>query len=156
MNEVQVIQLTEYEPAVLPADTIPYPAAELLWRNYSRQVAVEFPSPKTGGQWHITSQGWVGCIPLTPNLAFLLQPKLPIGNLFRMLEYAYHLDSFTFLDGLVASDSLAGFYERLAHVLAKRVLDRGRQGLYRAYLPISGRPGSLRGRLDLSQATRQP
>jgi 5-methylcytosine-specific restriction enzyme subunit McrC len=156
MNQPQVIQLTEYEPAVLPAEAIPYPAAELLWRNYGRQVAVEFPSPKTGDQWQFTAQGWVGYIPLTPDLAFLLQPKVPLGNLFRMLEYAYHLDSFTFLEGLVASDSLADFYERLAHVLAKRVLARGRQGWYRAYLPESGRPGSLRGRLDVVELARQP
>ena len=110
MREPQVIFLTEYEPAVLPAEAIPYPAAELLWRHYGRQVAVEFPSPKTGGRWQFTAQGWVGYIPLTAELAFLLQPKVPLGNLFRMLEYAYHLDSFTFLEGLVASDSLAEFY----------------------------------------------
>jgi 5-methylcytosine-specific restriction enzyme subunit McrC len=98
----------------------------------------------------------VGYIPLTGEVAFLLRPKVALGNLFRMLEYAYHLDSFTFLEGLVASDSLAAFYERLAQVLAKRVMERGRQGWYRAYVPERGRPGAVRGRLAVGELARQP
>ena len=147
-----IIELTEYIPALLPLEKIPLRVGEMLWRYYSSQVAVEFPSPKTGGQWQLTAQGWVGYIPLTPDLSFSLQPRVKLSNLFRMLEYAYYLHSFHWLEGLVESDSLAEFYERLAHILAHRILERGRQGFYRAYVSKSEQLPYVRGRVDLQRA----
>jgi 5-methylcytosine-specific restriction enzyme subunit McrC len=64
---------------------------------------VEFPSPKTDHRWELTAQGWVGYIPLSPELGLSLQPKVSLEGLFRMLEYAYRLESFHFLDDLVLS-----------------------------------------------------
>lgn len=125
----------EYVTKTFPPQEIPEDLGERLWRDYGSQVAVEFPSPKTHHQWELTAQGWVGYIPLAPELGFSLQPKVSLGNLFRMLEYAYRLKSFEFLDDLVGCQSLEGFYERLVNVLARRVLDRARKGFYRAYLP---------------------
>ena len=130
-----ILPLREYLPEQFPPEAIPDAVGEALWRNYSSQVNVDFPSPKTEGLWKLTAQGWVGYIPLTPELAFALQPKVELSNLFHMLEYAYRLKSFRFLEGLVACQSLEEFYERLASVLARRALDRGRKGFYRAYLP---------------------
>ena len=150
--------LTEYTPTRVAREDIPDALGEALWRNYSSQVAVDFPSPKTDGQWQLTSQGWVGYIPLTPEVGLALQPKVELGNLFRMLEYAYQLrkPSFQFLKGLVECQSLQEFYERLANVLAKRVLDRGRKGFYRAYLPETERLPYVRGRLDVRRAIQTP
>src|SRR3989304_7909613 len=54
-----------------------------------RKLRLSFPSPKTNGKWQFTSQGWVGYIPLTPDLGLALRPKIQLGNIFRMLEYAY-------------------------------------------------------------------
>ena len=154
--QAEPIRLTEYVPTRFPHDAIPDGLGEILWRNYSSQVAVDFPSPKTDGQWQLTSQGWVGYIPLTPDLSLALQPKVELGNLFRMLEYAYRLKSFRFLEGLVECQSLEEFYERLANVLAKRVLDRGRKGFYRAYLPETERLPYVRGRLDVRRVIQTP
>ena len=50
-----------------------------------------------------------------------------------MLEWAYNLGSFDLFDGEIQSDSLDDIYQMLAKILAKRVLDRGRKGLYREY-----------------------
>ena len=135
---------------------IPYEVGESLWRDYGEQVGVDFPSPKTDGQWRLTSRGWVGYIPLTPQLGFSLQPKVSLGNLFRMLEYAYRLQSFRFLDDLMGCQSLEEFYERLANVLAKRVLDRARKGFYRAYLPENEHLPYVRGRLDIRHVMQKP
>lgn len=151
----EIIELTEYQPALLAPDRIPYPVGEALWANYRSQVAVDFPDPTTAGQWRLTSQGWVGHIPLTPEFHFALQPRVKLGNLFRMLEYAYRL-KFKILAGLVDCQSLEEFYERLAHILARRVLDRGRKGFYRTYLPETERLPYVRGRLDVQQVVQRP
>lgn len=152
----KVIELEEYVRRSYPPTELSVAMGEALWRGYGTQVAVEFPCPKTDGQWQLTAQGWVGYIPLTPDLAFLLQPKVPLGNIFRMLEYAYRLKSFRFLEGLVDCQSLAEFYERLANILARRVLDRGRKGFYRTYLPEVEQLPYVRGRLDVRQVVQAP
>jgi 5-methylcytosine-specific restriction enzyme subunit McrC len=75
-----------------------------------------------------------------------------------MLEYAYRLEHkrFFFLEGLIDCQSLAEFYERLANILALRVLDRSRKGFYRAYLAESDQLAYVRGRLDVPQMLRSP
>lgn len=152
----ETIRLTEYQPTSLAPEVIPYDVGEALWRDYKAKIAVEFPSPITEGQWRLTPQGWVGHIPVTPEFHFALHPKVELGNLFRMLEYAYDLESFRFLDGLIDCQSLEEFYERLANILAKRALDRARKGFYRAYVPETAQLPYVRGRLDVQQAIQSP
>lgn len=149
------ITLTEYTPHRFPRQDISHETGEILWRKYGGQVSVDFPSPKTDGQWQLISQGWVGYIPLTPELSISLQPKIELKNLFGMLDYAYRL-KIRFLEGLWESSSLEEFYERLANILARRVLDRGRKGFYRAYIPRYEKSGFIRGRMDLPLAVRRP
>lgn len=146
------IELTEYQPATFPAEAISPEIGQALWEKYGQQVEVQEPSFKTGGRWRLTAQGWVGHIPLTPTFHVALKPKIELSNLFRMWEYAYRLNSFRLLEGLVACQSLPEFYERLAHVLARRVLERGRKGFYRAYLAETDRLPYLRGRLAVQPA----
>ncbi len=129
---------------------------ETLWRNYGKQVAVEFPSPKTGGKWQLTAQGWVGYIPLSKELGLAMHPKVPLSNLFRMLEYAYRLESFKFLDDLFEARSLEEFYNRLARILAKRGLDRARKGFHRAYVAKKERLPYVRGRLNVRELAQAP
>lgn len=152
----KIIELTEYKPALFPEEEIPYAAAESLWRNYGQQISVEFPSPKTKMQWQLTSQGWIGHIPLTPDLGFALNPKVELANVLRMLEVAYRLKSFRWLEGLIECQTVADFYERLAKVLADRVLERGRKGFYRAYQAEKEPLPYIRGRLDLQQSILTP
>jgi 5-methylcytosine-specific restriction enzyme subunit McrC len=154
-----ILPLTEYVPAQFPPGAIPDALGQILWRNYDRKagvVAVDFPSPKTEGQWQLTSRGWVGYIPLTQELGLALQPKMELENIFHMLEYAYRLESFCFLEGLTECQSLKDFYERLASVLAHRVLDRGRKGFYRAYLSETDRLPYVCGRVDMQQVVQTP
>jgi 5-methylcytosine-specific restriction enzyme subunit McrC len=151
----RLIELTEYSPARFAPDRIPREVGERLWREYGNQIDVEFPSPKTGGEWELTCQGWVGYIPLTRDFHFALRPKILLSNLFRMLEYAYKLD-IRFLEGLFGCESLEEFYEELAKILASRVLERGRKGLYRAYLPEVDQLPYIRGRMDLTNAVLKP
>lgn len=152
----EVLTLTEYTPQFYPQETFTEEVGERLWQKYRKQVTVEFPSPKTGGQWQLTARGWIGYIPLAATVGLSLQPKVPLGNLFRMLEIAYSLESLDFPDDLFNCSSLVAFYERLAHVLAHRVLDRCRKGIYRSYVPHQEVLPYIRGRFQLQEALRTP
>lgn len=156
LNHVYAIELTEYESLTLSAAALPYFIGEHLWQFYGDKLAVDFPSPKTNQSWQITSLGWVGHITLPDNYQISIKPKIELGNLWRMWAYAYNLRSFHWLDGLVEVESLTEFYEELAHVLALKVLHRGRQGFYRAYLTQTERLPFVRGQLQWRQTWSQP
>lgn len=152
MNQPTVVTLTPYErQPVAISDEM----AERLVRYYRRQITVEPPWIKTDYCWQLTAQDWVGYIPLTPQFQLVLQPKTSLENLFGMLEYAYRL-KFDLPAGEAQVKSLPEFYERLAHILAKQVLDRARQGFYRAYLSQTDQLPFLRGRLNLRCMMQQP
>lgn len=148
------IDLVEYEKRLVAEGLFPAGAGEWLWHHHHHIVQVDFPSIKTGGQWQLTAQGYVGYLQ-TAGLRLTIQPKVALDNLFRMVEYAYRLP-LTFMSGVVGCGSLADFYERLALVLALRVLDRARQGFYRAYVARQERLPVMRGRLDMAQTLSRP
>lgn len=128
----------------------------MIWQNYGSQILIDEPSFKNSKQWCLTAKGWVGHIPLTRELEIVLMPKVEISNIFGMLEYAYRLKSFKFLDGITASDSLEEFYETLAKFFAHRVLDRGRKGFFRSYQPRKDRIPYIRGRFDVRRSCQKP
>jgi 5-methylcytosine-specific restriction enzyme subunit McrC len=152
----QIIELTEYVSKLLPRSLLPDTIGEMLWRDYNTQVSVDFPSPKTGDCWRLTAKGWVGHIPLTSDFHIALRPKVKLGNLLGMLEYAYDLKNFRFLSGLVDCQTLLEFYERLADILARRILNRGRQGFYCAYIPKTEHLPYVRGRIDVHLLVTRP
>lgn len=152
---MESINLTEYSPQFLAPAQFSKEIGEYIYRNYNTQVNVEFPSPKTDDQWQLTSQGWVGYIPLTKELSLTLLPKVPLGNLFRMMEYAYRL-KLIFPKGITESDTLQDFYENLAHILALRILDRERKGIYREYRDQSDQLSYIKGRMDIQRVMKKP
>lgn len=156
VEQGRIIELVEYQARRLPAGDLTLAEGEAIWRGHGEQVNVRFPSPQTGGDWELEAQGWVGYLPVTPTLALSLVPKVPIENLFRMLEYAYSLASFRLLDGNMQAGSLADVYERLAAILAKRVLDRARRGLYASYQTEAGPLPYVRGSIDMAERLRRP
>lgn len=149
-----LVELTEFCPTTFARDRLPEDTAQELARKYGKQVRVDPPS-LFSDVWSLTPLGWVGFIPLPGGFAISLQPKVDLSNLFRMLEYAYSTE-FRILEGIAGCHSLADFYERLANVLAQRVLARARRGFYRAYIAESDRLPYIRGRLDMSWAMRVP
>ena len=154
-HQPTLLELTEYEPHVLPRDRFTQDLARSLWQSHGAQVSIEEPSFKNENRWVLTSQGWVGYIPLSPELHLALRPKVPLDNLFRMLEYAYKVGVFL-KDDIVHVESLEDLYESLALVLAQRVLERARRGLYRTYIPLEEHTPYVRGRVDLRHASQAP
>ena len=151
-----MIELKEHSTIEIEKSRLTDETGELLWRQYSDQISVEFPTPRTNNQWKLTNQGWVGQIPLPDGDHVWLTPKVTLANLFGMLEYAYQLKSFKFLDGLIESDSIEDVYSHLAGVLARNVMDRARAGLYRNYISDSDIFPYVRGRIDVAALIRQP
>lgn len=146
--------LREHEDLSVARDKIAYADGESLWRNYGRYLNVEFPSPKTGGSWKLTPKGYVGQIRQDDKLEFWLQPKVGVANLFGMLEYAYSLDP-RFRDELIGCSSVDELFERLASILADRVLLRAKRGFYRSYVGRRERLSYIRGRIELKRQLRQ-
>src|SRR2546423_7637166 len=151
----QLIELVEYSPKRIPRSELSQEVAQSIWQNHKAQISVEPPSFQTEQQWQLTSLGYVGYLPIDPKLTLALKPKVPLGNLFGMLEYAYNVD-FNFFEGLVDCATLQEFYERLANVLAKRLIDRQRRGLHRKYVTVVEKGGYIRGRLNLAARLRRP
>ena len=151
-----LIELTEYVPTDVPEGDLSKADVEAIDRVAGNKVVLDAPGPRTGWKWRLTPQGWVGFVPVREDLMLHLRPRVCLGNIFRMLEYAYRLRQFELLPGIVGSESLQDFYERLAAVLAKRVLERSRRGLYRAYIGKEEAGGAVRGRIDVKRALSRP
>lgn len=156
MTKPTVLQLHEYQPAFFAPTQLSEADAQLLHRHYRAQVDVQPPSFLNQQRWQLTARGWVGYIPLTPALGISLQPKVPLANLFGMLEVAYSLQSFRFLHGLFDAATLEEFYERLAHILARRIIERFRKGIYRSYVPQAEALPYVRGKLDVAPLLQKP
>jgi 5-methylcytosine-specific restriction enzyme subunit McrC len=154
-RESPPIELTEYELRILDRDLIPESVGKKIHHNYAKEIEIEFPNPKTQDKWHLKSKGRVGNIPITPEFCIIIHPKVRIANLFGMLEYAYNL-KIKFPQGSIQCQFLEQSYERLANILAQKILERCRKGLYRDYLSKTERLVYIRGRVDLRSALQKP
>jgi 5-methylcytosine-specific restriction enzyme subunit McrC len=72
-----------------------------------------------------------------------------------MLDYAYNL-KIKFPQGSIQCQFLEQIYEKLANILAQKILERCRKGLYRDYLSKTERLAYIRGRVDLRSALQKP
>ena len=151
----QIIELTEYKSESFEQYSIPESVGEKIYQNYDKEIDIEFPNFKTKYQWHLKSKGRVGHIPITPGFQIAIRPKVPINNLFGMIDYAYNL-KIKFPQGSIQCQSLEESYETLANILAQKILERCRKGLYRDYLSKTERLAYIRGRVDLRSALQKP
>ncbi len=143
----RVIDLQEEVAAKFPQDHLL--DTEILALRDSRKFDVEPASPLNGYMCSVRSHGWIGQIPIGDDLLVRVIPKVPVANIFRMLEVAYNLKSFRLFDGEVLVESLADVYERIVSILARRVLNRARKGLYRNYIEQTEELPYLRGQVDV-------
>ena len=123
--------------------------AEVLALIRSDKFDVEPASPFNDYTYGLRSRGWVGQIPIGDDLLVRVSPKAPVANLFRMLEVAYNLRSFRLFDGEIQIESLEDVYERIVSILARRLLDRARKGLYRSYIDEGDDLPYVRGSIDI-------
>jgi 5-methylcytosine-specific restriction enzyme subunit McrC len=152
----KTIELTEYQTLRIPQDGLSENDARILYSRYSDKIQIDPPSFINAFTWGLTSLGWVGYLPLTDYSGISLKPKTSLSNLFRMLEYAYDLKSFHLFAGLFDCETLREFFDRLAVLLAKKVLLRIRKGLYKTYVEEIDCVNRIRGRILFSEICRKP
>jgi len=148
--------LTLAEHQTLDVHEVPYDWGEELWTRYGRTgtgVDIEFPSPRTGGAWRVSSRGIVGAFPVRDGGGVRVVPKVPIANLLRMIEVAHDVPVRE-LDGRVPVASVDDLFDRLVAALATGVRRRLRRGLLKSYVSRDDRLPYLRGRLDIRRHVR--
>jgi 5-methylcytosine-specific restriction enzyme subunit McrC len=114
---------------------------------------VEWPNPANEKRFRIRPKGWIGHF-FIAGVLIVVSPKVPIRNVFGMLELAYDLKGFNLFDGATNVENLHDVFERVASILAKRVLDRARKGLYRAYIDHTADLPYRRGRIEVAESLR--
>ena len=152
---MQTITLNEEEDLALTRDALPEHLILSLCRSHKEQISVDFPNPMNNYCYVLRSKGYVGQIPLSNDVIIKILPKVHVSNIFRMLEYTYKLKSFQLLKGITEVESLEDLFERLVSILAKRVLDRARKGLYRSYVREEECSHYQRGRILLIPTLRR-
>jgi len=147
---MHTIELKEYEQRSFAKEALAEGTGRQIWIRYPDKIEISPPTFLTLYQWFLRPKGWVGHIPIDKSFSILIKPKVELSNLFRMLEYAYRI-KFIQDDYLVSSDSLPEFYQRLANILAKKVLQRILRGLYKEYISCNHRLNFMRGRVSLDK-----
>lgn len=140
------IELQEESDLYLSQNELDHETALAIHRD--PHFDIEWPNPGNEFKFRLRSKGWVGHIP-AGNTLLIVQPKVPVASIFGMLEVAYNLKSFNILEGESTIESLEDIYERIASILAKRVNDRIRKGLYRSYIERDDDLEYVRGRIDI-------
>jgi len=143
MQRIELIEETDFH---FSKDELNERQALALYRD--PRFEFEWPNPGNDFKFRLRSKGWIGHIPIDDTLV-VVRPKVPVASIFAMLEVAYKLQSFNLLEGTTTVESLEEIFERIAAILAKRVNDRFRKGLYRAYVEKSEDLEYVRGRVDI-------
>jgi 5-methylcytosine-specific restriction enzyme subunit McrC len=143
---MDLIELVEETDLYLSTARLSEAQALALYQD--RHFELEWPNPGNSHQYRVRSKGWVGHIPVD-GTTIVVQPKVPVASIFGMLEVAYNLEQFKILEGETAVENLAEIYERIVSILAKRVNNRFRKGLYRNYIEKSDDLQFVRGRIDI-------
>jgi 5-methylcytosine-specific restriction enzyme subunit McrC len=151
---MKVIPLVEESSRPLKKGELQEAEALTLAKKYGAQISVGFPTPLNNNRFVLKSRGYIGQIPVSSDKLLRIAPKVPVSNVFGMLEYAYKLKSFRILEGIIDTETIDDLFERLASILARRVLDRARKGLLQGYLQETDSLSFVRGRIQIVQTLR--
>lgn len=146
---MKIIELQEQTTLSLPKQQFDEKAALTLHYEHNGKISIEFPT-LINNAYLFRSNGFVGYIPIDNDYSLRIIPKVPIKNIFKMLEYAYQLHSFAFsTDESFGVGLVEDIFESIADILTKRILDRSRKGLYIGYISREDQLSYIRGRTRL-------
>jgi 5-methylcytosine-specific restriction enzyme subunit McrC len=144
---MRIIDLNEHIDEKFSEKDIDRNLALKISSDLSKYVKIEYHSFVNEPYYSILSRGYIGHIPITNDIVLRINPKVKVKNIFKMLEYAYNLRSLRFFDNTIELNTIDDIFESIASVLAKKVLDRNRKGLYRDYVNVEEPLPYLKGRL---------
>jgi 5-methylcytosine-specific restriction enzyme subunit McrC len=142
------LELREYESRVVPMSDAS--ARDVIEVSRGKLTVGVGPEP---GTCVVSASGWVGTV-VTPEIELLVRPKIPVHNLFLLLDVGLPADAwrpatFAFETDRNLLAAMAAFYVRTA----ERALARGVRRDYRAE---ADRLVTLRGRIDVTAQLRTP
>lgn len=149
----RVIRLRENE--TLAGVDLPAWAADALRTIYKEeQLRI---APSWSGGYDLAAGGHVGTIslhnPAGPPLDILIEPKVPITNLFLMLTYAHRIVNFgRELSPLATGDDI---FDPVVDIFVRQVDDIIRRGIHRGYVDREESATYLRGRLLVARQVRR-
>lgn len=146
MREEITLCLREYE--TLETDNLTRSQAQLLADKFGRYLTVQ---RSWSDGYTLRAEHYVGVIALD-GLRILIQPKVPLDNLFFMLTYAYDLPEFRREEAdLTAAEDL---FEFIVDIFVRQVDELIRRGIHRAYVDREENDRFLRGRLLVAEHLR--
>lgn len=151
---MRIIRLQEGTRRIFSPEEIDQATVWEIIKKYPDLVEVEFPTPLNNQNYMLLSKSSVGVLPLEDG-ALWIEPKVEVHNVFKMLEYAYDLESFQLLPEQIPYGSLEESYEWMVSLLAEMVVTRARKGLYQAYIGRSEDLPYIRGRLVFEETAKR-
>jgi 5-methylcytosine-specific restriction enzyme subunit McrC len=142
-------EFNEEEDFKIPSNQLSQESALTIYNDFKNKISIDFPNPINQNCYVIRSNGYIGQVPINDEFLLIIKPKVPIQNIFSMLEYAYNLKSIQFLDGITGYDSVEDIFEYLASIFAKMVIKRNKKGLYQSYIEKSEHLPYIKGRLNV-------
>lgn len=111
----------------------------------------------TGRRWVLTARSVVGHLELPDGLQLHICPKVPLSNLFAMLDFVRSDGrELRFYPGEVRVDRVDEVFKLMVRRLVAGVQHRLRQGLYRTYESRAEELAVVRGRIDTTASIRRP
>jgi len=149
--------IEEYEDKQISESLLSDRDIQFLDEEFSSELELEGPSSLNDWNWVLRNEGYVGHIQLPENGSIELKPGIDLDNVFGMLEYAYDLGEFNLAEeNVYDSETVQGFYDKIASIFARNVNKRRKQGLYRSYQDREEKSQRIRGRIDFGKTVQKP
>ncbi|MFU1780252.1 McrC family protein [Haloarcula japonica] len=149
--------IEEYEDKHIPRSQLSDRDIQFLDEEFSSELELEGPSSLNDWNWVLRNEGYVGHIQLPENGSIELKPGIDLDNVFGMLEYAYDLGEFNLAEeNVYDSETVQGFYDKVASIFARNVNKRRKQGLFRSYQDREEESRRIRGRIDFGKTVQKP
>jgi 5-methylcytosine-specific restriction enzyme subunit McrC len=125
--------------------------SRFLLAEHQKHVTLQ-PVADGGETWRVRPEAYCGSLPLPTGRCLYIEPKVGIGNLWRMLAWAY--DLLELFSEVPVPKSVDELIESVVEVFAHQVDDLILQGLLRGYEPRTENLLTMRGRLTVAAHLR--
>lgn len=147
--------MTEFRPADLDAGQFSHEAAEFLRNACHTWFQVQEQGAGSGRRWRLWSSGGVGQVQLPDGRVMRVVPRVPVHRIFEMWQIAHSCPP-AWRRGRVSVETVDDLYAWIVRDLADSTRARVRRGIFRGYVQVAERMGTLRGRIDVAEIATRP